>query len=146
MDQSYFNQKKDFNIAINYLVTPAEMAGVIAQSFDKDAMDIELYVSGYRYYDESLKEGEYGYTNFRIKRVSYNEYGQLTVYFDIRTLAELLKYFTPNSVALHVKDRKEHGSDYVTVFTAMDQKSLYLYYDFWTEYFAKDSSFAEQTP
>lgn len=98
-----------------YYVTPASMASIIAQNYNKDLMDVLLCVS-YPGNSPSVSRWEVLSVN-----ASSNGSGIIQITIDNRGLRQE-KYSGFNAFALYVKDtRYTDGTDYMTTFTPVRQ-------------------------
>ncbi len=95
------------SLSLNYIVTPSNMARVIADKFYQHEMTIELKVT-----DDG------GNISTRVSdKIGYNE-GMLNVFLLNHEYGKI------RAIALHVKDNKPGGTDIMTEFTPVDaQKS-----------------------
>lgn len=95
------------SLNLNYLVTPAAMAHIIADMFYKNEMTVELKVT----------DDDGNITTLTTDKIGYSD-GKLNVYIFNQT------YGSIKAIALHVKDNKPGGTDIMTEFTPVDvQKS-----------------------
>ena len=93
-----------WNDILTYLVTPASMASVIAQQQSSGQMTVEYL----------LLDANGGITTQPVSSLNASSDGRLTIVVPFKSSS------TIKSIALHVKDNKEGGSDYVTTFVPID--------------------------
>ena len=87
---------------LTYLVTPASLARIIEQQYNSGQMIVEFMMLD-------------AYGGLSTQNVS-----GLNAYSDGRLMVTRPSLYSVNSIALHVKDNKDGGSDYVTSFTSFD--------------------------
>lgn len=92
-------------VTLNYLVTPASMATVIANNANS-RIGVDVMVS----------DGNGSYSLYHGENVTADSNGKLSV-----TVSWLKNYKAKSkAIALHVYDNQEGGTDYVTTFTPID--------------------------